>query len=501
MSPHFTNWRIRAALLAGVASMAMSVAAEAKDLSATPDGAKKIVGFFETFAGKAASAPPALVVTPEGSDYLIAIDIAAMTTTLKSAGVSYESAIVKMKAFEQDDGGWRVEQSDFPPIKGTHKQGDATIDTSVSVSGLKNSFVIDPKLNWIRSADGGADKASIAMHGPGIQETIEAGAMKATMTGKAGGDGALTSTARESLGAFNLNLAVDPKLADPNSAKSDAKPVNVVANAAGAAVDAKLDASKWQSLVDLWKFWAAHPSRAELAANEPTLKALLSAAIVGSTAFDESIALQKLSVQTPQGAVAFDAAKVGVGGAFAGPSSRFEEHFSANGLSLPPGLVPDQYKDLAPTSIEIGFKASGFDAAAAAAEAIADMHLAGDAPPLSKEDHDKVMAKFVGSGPIVVDIAPSRVVAPLLDIAFDGQVRYEHSKPTGTVNLHVKNFDKTMTALKALGPAAEKQMVPVMAMAKGLGKSEADGTMTWVGEIGADGVMKVNGLPLGKAPF
>ena len=41
----------------------------------------------------------------------------------------------------------------------------------------------------------------------------------------------------------------------------------------------------------------------------------------------------------------------------------------------------------------------------------------------------------------------------------------------------------------------------MLAMAKGLAKADSDGSLTWVGEIGADGVMKVNGLPIGKSPI
>ena len=41
----------------------------------------------------------------------------------------------------------------------------------------------------------------------------------------------------------------------------------------------------------------------------------------------------------------------------------------------------------------------------------------------------------------------------------------------------------------------------MVAMAKGLAKSEADGVLTWVAEVGLDKVVKINGLPLGKLPF
>ena len=39
-----------------------------------------------------------------------------------------------------------------------------------------------------------------------------------------------------------------------------------------------------------------------------------------------------------------------------------------------------------------------------------------------------------------------------------------------------------MAALKGLGPEVEKKIAPVLAMAKGLAKTESDGALTWVGE-------------------
>ena len=38
-------------------------------------------------------------------------------------------------------------------------------------------------------------------------------------------------------------------------------------------------------------------------------------------------------------------------------------------------------------------------------------------------------------------------------------------------------------------------------MAKGLGKAQPDGSLIWVYTLGADKVMKINGLPLGKSPY
>jgi hypothetical protein len=288
----------------------------------------------------------------------------------------------------------------------------------------------------------------------------------------------------------------------PNAAEAgpDAKPVNIVAHVDEALIDATLDGLKSRAALDLWAFLVAHPSRSDLAANEAALKTLLTNLLAGQLKLSETFGLQRVAVQTPQGAVAMDAAKIGVGGA-TGAAGAFEERFSVDGLALPPSMVPATYRDFVPTSVDVGFKASGLDLAAASAEAIADMHLAGDAPPISKEDDAKVWAKMIGAGPVLIDVPPSHIVAPQLDLSIQGQVRYQGAKPTGTFTIHMRNFDKTQAALKRLGPDEQKEIVPFLAMAKGLAKTESDGALTWIGELGADGMMKVNGLPLGKAPI
>ena len=49
----------------------------------------------------------------------------------------------------------------------------------------------------------------------------------------------------------------------------------------------------------------------------------------------------------------------------------------------------------------------------------------------------------------------------------------------------------------AAGPEGEKKLIPVIAMVKGLAKTDPDGVMTWVCEIGDDRILKVNGMSLG----
>ena len=97
-------------------------------------------------------------------------------------------------------------------------------------------------------------------------------------------------------------------------------------------------------------------------------------------------------------------------------------------------------------------------------------------------------------------IAPSHVVAPAIDADVQGEVRYAVGKPSGAVTVRMRNFDKTMSAIQGLGPAEAGKALPLVAMAKGLAKTEPGGALSWLIEVDADRSIKVNGIPLGKAP-
>ena len=155
----------------------------------------KASAFFTTYLGQPAAAAPAIVITPESDDYLIAVDIGAIFAPLKNAGISYDAAVVKFKAIEQDNGAWHIEQSDFPTLTAhttAHTpQKNVSFDSTTTLSGLKNVMVIDPATSWIRSGEGSADKISIHMQAPGIEEAMDVGPLQASTTSTPSADGAL----------------------------------------------------------------------------------------------------------------------------------------------------------------------------------------------------------------------------------------------------------------------------------------------------------------------
>jgi len=502
----------RVALTSCAALAALGASASAKDLPPSPDSNAKLQAFFATYLGKQAPA----TITPADPGFWVAFDLAALSAPMKTAGFAFDPATVKYRVVEQDDGAWRAELSDFPTLVARiHRQdgGQALEGTeTVALSGAKGQALIDPAIGFWRSMSGEANSANVEAKFPGVDENFQVDAFKMSGTGQAGADGAVSAAMTETASGAELKFDVDPKAikaakTNAGAAATDAQPFSVDVKTGQVSADVKFDGLKTHPLLDLWGFLAAHPSRAELAANEAALKTLLAAALANPVKLDESATVDRITAQIPQGEVTIDSAKFGASGA-SGSAGAFGEHFEANGLTLPADLIPAPFGGFAPTAFAIGFRASGFDVAAAGAEAIADLHLAGDGPAISPDDGAKIRAKLIGPNSIVVDpsgivvdIEPSHIVAPLLDLAFEGHFVYKGAKPTGTLTVHVKDFDKTQAALKTLGPEVEKKLAPALAMAKGLAKTDGDGSLVWVGEIGADGVMKVNGLPLGKSPI
>lgn len=481
----------RSACLAGAALCALNVAAAtAKDLPATPEGAQKINAFLATYLG----ATQAFKVTPEGADYLVSFDLAALTAPLQAAGFAYDPATFTYKLIEQDDGAWRIDSAGIPAISSHGPHGSFTL----ALTGDKGEFVVDPAIAWFRSATGSGDKATLhAQVDTGAEQTLEAGPWQFAVSGSAAAGGLVSSVLQKSATDVRASFVAPPKA---DAAAADPKTNTVTAHLDKLSLDANLDGFKSHAALDLWAFLAAHPKRPDLAANEAALKPLIAAVAASPLKLNEAFALDKVAVQTPNGAITLDLAKFGFGADATG-SGAVEEHIAFNGLALPPDLVPAPFRDFAPTSLDLTVKASGFDVAAARAEAIADLHFAGDAPPLSPDDRAKVWAKLTGGGPVTIDVPLSHIVAPHLDLAVEGRVIYKNGRPTGSFTIHMRNFDSTMAALKDLGPDTERKLIPALAMAKGLARTDGDGVLTWVGELGPDGGMKVNGLPLGKAPL
>jgi hypothetical protein len=458
------------------------------DKPATPEGADALKALIAKFFPAAqTAAAPVVTVTPESSHYLVSANLSALNALLAETGVSYDPAVIAYKAVGQDDGNWRVLIDSLPRI-GFHSK-DAS--GSIELTNLRSTALINPAIAWLLSGSGSTDKGSFQIQNPKITQSIDFGPAQETIATNVGADGSVSTQVKEEIAELSLKAV---------GAGESGSPINFSGRVEKALVNLGVDGFKSRKAFDLWGLVAAHPARADLASHEAELKGLLKELAAPGLKVNEGIEAQKTVITASLGAIALADVKYQLGAGNAGPQSSINFSVSADGLSLPVGLLPPNASALTPSKIDIAATLRGIDIAAAANEWISDLSLKGDGPVLSDDNAEKVEAAFLSAGPVRIEFAPSHVIAPAVDADFAGAVRLDHNKPTAAITIHARGFDKTMAAVKDLGPDIAGKAMPGLALAKGLAKSESDGSLSWLVELDAERSIKINGIPFGKAP-
>ena len=483
--PGRSRHRLAALLLAAAALQAFP--ALAGDKPATPEGADALRALIAKYLPAAqAGASPIVTVTSEAGRYLISANLGALNPLLAETGLSYDPATLVYQAVEQDDANWRVTMDSLPKI-GFHSNGGTG---AIELTNFRSSALINPAIAWLLSGSASMDKGTFKLQSPKLNQAVDFGPVQATIATNAGSNGSVSTQVREDV--TDLGLKVTGADDDP--------PVNFSGRAEKALINLGIDGFKSRKAFDLWGLLAAYPARADLAAHEVELKGLLKELAAPGLKVSEGFEAQKAVITASLGAIALADLKYQLGASNAGPQSSINLSVSADGLSLPAGLLPPNAGALTPSKVDIAATLKGIDIAAAANEWISDFSLKGDGQALSDENAEKVEAAFLSAGPVQIEFAPSHVTASALDADFSGIIRLDHNKPTAAITIRARALDKTMAAVKDLGPDISARAMPGLALAKGLGKTESDGSLSWLVELDAERSIKVNGIPFGKAP-
>jgi hypothetical protein len=475
--------------LAWLAAAALCAApALAADRPPTPERAAALKALIAKYFPAAQAGPsPLVTVAVEGAGYLISADLGVLNKLLEEAGASYEPATIVSRAVEQDDGNWRLTMDSLPPIAFRSVEANGALE----LTNFRSNALISPAIAWLLNGSGSADKGTLHIQTPKVDETIEFGALQETLTTVAGDGLSVSTQVKGDIAGVGFKVT---GVRDSNA------PINVSGQSEKALIDVSLSGFKSRKALELWGLLASHLERADLAAHEGELKGLLGELFAPGLKFAEGFEAQKTFIAAPIGAVTLVDAKYELGVANAGPESALSLNVAAEGLSLPVGLLPPGAGDLTPSKVDVTATLKGVDVAAAMNEWISHLNLQGDGPVILEQDMDKVESALLSAGPIRIEFAPSHVVGPAIDADFVGVVRLDHGKPAGELTVRMRAFDKTMAAVKALGPEDAASAMPALALAKGLAKSESDGSLSWLLELKSDRSMMVNGIPFGKAP-
>ena len=371
--------RRRLAPLSLAAAAVCAFPAFAADKPATAEGADALKALIAKYLPAAqAGASPLVAVTADGVRYLISANLSALNALLVETGLSYDPAVIVTKAVEQDDGNWRLAMNSLPRI--AFHSTDAS--GSVELTNFRSEALISPAVAWLLSGSASMDKGTFQIQNPKLTQGIDFGPVQETIATNVG-EGSVSTQVKEEIADLGLKAV--------GAGENDA-PINFSGRAEKALINLGVDGFKSRKAFDLWGLVAAHPARADLAMHEAELKGLLKELAAPGLKFDEGIDAQKTVVTASLGAIALADVKYRLGAANAGPQSSINFSVSADGLSLPVGLLPPNAGALTPSKIDIAATLKGIDIAAAANEWISDLSLEGDGPLLSDDNADKVEA-------------------------------------------------------------------------------------------------------------
>ena len=140
---------------------------------------------------------------------------------------------------------------------------------------------------------------------------------------------------------------------------------------------------------------------------------------------------------------------------------------------------------------------AGFDLAAPAALILDKLDLT-KSEPLPKDLDAPLMQALMPKGSVTITLGPSQVLAGLYGLTAAGSMTAGPvAMPAGEALVKLKGMDETMAALQAAPPDIQ-QMSAALLLVKGLGKAEADGSLSWQ-IVGTEaGALTVNGADISK---
>jgi hypothetical protein len=275
-------------------------------------------------------------------------------------------------------------------------------------------------------------------------------------------------------------------------------PMDVTITAETGTQDGTIKGMRAQAIYRLIAWFVAHPSEEAIKAGQVELKSLVGAGLPLFENVTAKGALQNLSVTTPVGPVGiaslgFD---VGLNGVVA--DGMVHEGFRAEGLTLPPVLVPPFAADLVPQSFALDFKVSDFNLADSA-KMLLDMMDLNETTPTTPEESAKLLTALLPKGAVEISMGPGKVTAKLYDVDFEGRMTAGPvGVPLGTATIRAKGLDDVMKTLQAAPPEMIGNAIPAIIAAKGMAKTEADGSLSWKIENTISGTVLVNGIDVSK---
>ncbi len=427
-------------------------------------------------------------VKTDGDGYAVKFDLAPL---MAQSGADIKITPIAFKMASQGDGKWQIVEDQAIEFSVDAKDKGMIAEKFAS---LKLTGIWDEKLTTFSKFSGEANGITVSQKivdpaaGPSdINATIKS--MKFDQTAIAGGNGGVDVVSKYTLEGLTetINTAGNPANATP--------PMNLIINAASGNYDLNGKGLKAKPLFDLISFAVAHPTKELVGKDQSKLKEILKN---GIPLFDNALVNAKfntLSVASQFGPFGMESVEIvgDVNGIT--KDGKFREKVAINGLTLPPALVPPWATKLVPKNFALDFTVSGFDLASPAQMILDQLDLSKE-PPLPDGFEQVLMPVFMPKGVVDITLNPSSVDNDALNVKMEGSLAAGPAAlPTGKAKISAKGIDELMKIIQDAPPEANlTQGAALVVVAKGMAKTEADGSLTWSIESSPDGKVLVNGI-------
>lgn len=454
--------------------------------AATPEEAQRLTALFQSYLGQT---PGVVSVTPQGESYAAKIDLAPLFAKVKDPTVSLSLSPLEWTLTDQGGGQWKVDQNQ--PLSfafGVKGEGE----TKGSVASVVSTGVFEEALGGFTttSAELKAVTAEQTVTDTGattrVSYAVDSVSMQTTMQGS---PDAADATSTYSFSGLKEIVSVP--------AAADTPAMDLVLTAPSGQQDSTIKGLRLKAVSDLVTWLVAHQDPKEIVAEQAVFKDKLRAALPLFTSLSGNSTVDNLTATSPFGQ--FAVRQFGFGAEMNGivADGRLRQTFSFTGLEVPAALLPPWAAGLVPESFKLDVGVADFDLAAPAALILDKLDLS-KPEPLPKDLDAPLMQALMPKGSVTITLGPSDILAKLYGLAAEGSMTAGPvAMPSGQALITMKGLDETMTALQA-GPPDIQQMSAGLLLVKGLGKAEADGTLSWKVETTPGGAITVNGADVSK---
>lgn len=454
--------------------------------AATAEEAQRLTTLFQSYLGQT---PGVVSVIPQGETYAARIDLAPLFAKVKDPTVTLSLSPLEWTLADQGGGKWKVEQNQ--PLSfafGVKGQGE----TKGSIASVVSTGVFDESLGGLStsSAELKSITAEQTVTDAGtttrVSYAVDSVSMQTTMQGS---PDTADATSTYSFSGVKETVSVP--------ASPDAPAMDLVLTAPSGKQDSTIKGLKLKAVSDLVTWLVAHQDPKEIIAEQAVFKDKLRAALPLFTSLSGNSTIDNLTAKSPFGQ--FAVKQFGFGADMNGivADGRLRQTFSFTGLEVPSALLPPWAAGLVPETFKLDVGVSDFDLATPAALILDKLDLS-KPEPLPKDLDPQLMQALMPKGSVTVTLGPSEILAKLYGLTAMGSMTAGPvAMPSGQALITMKGLDETMAALQA-GPPDIQQMSAGLLLVKGLGKAEADGTLSWKIETTPTGAITVNGADVSK---